>query len=147
MAISEVSLSNKFVQKAVNNPNFKGEQSAVVNIDEEISDTYQSQYGLVPKTRKKIGMALVSMVPGAGFLANGQFGKAILTYLGIFGGAYGGGFLLPALLHNSTKPVLQKAALPAMIGGIALAAGTYIWSMVSSVRNSAKNIDIVELDK
>ncbi len=147
MAISEVSLSNKFVQKAVNNPNFKGEQRAVVNIDEEISDTYQSQYGLVPKKRKKFGMALVSMVPGAGFLANGQFGKAILTYLGIFGGAYGGGLLLPALLQNSTKPVLQKAALPAMIGGIVLAAGTYIWSMVSSVRNSAKNIDIVELNK
>lgn len=103
---------------------------------EQTPDTFQCYHSLKATTRKKCCIGSMSAIlPGLGFWANGETGKAVLAFTGVLGGAK-----LVGLSRNIlTKPL--KIIVSAV--GITTLIGTYIWQIVNSVKNTTANIEIV----
>lgn len=125
------------------NVNFRKKRQDEANqvlSNENSQDTFESGHKLKAKGRRKLGTALVSLFPGAGYLANGQIGKALLSGIGILGSATAG-ILGTMALYSKEKP--RAAIVTAAVSSLA-ALSLYITSIVCAVKNSAKNIEVVE---
>ena len=103
------------------------------------SETDKFEYVTRAKKGKKFCIGLLSLTPGLGYFANGQFGKMLLTQLGI--GA--GGTLVWLGAAGALASNKALGAITAICGG-ALALGTYIASIVGSVKNADKNVEIIK---
>lgn len=129
-------------EQALNIQRFNNTKEGQVEQEPKVSfkqtpDTFTCNHELKAKSGKKWCIGLMStFTPGMGHFANGQLGKAILSLLGITAGG----------LMTFFSGALQSKVMRSLtaVAGLALAGGTYIWQIVNSVKNAAKNVEIVD---
>ncbi len=105
-----------------------------------INDTPSDKFEYVTRAKKgkKWCIGLMSTFsPGVGYFANGQLGKALLTILGIGAGGF-------ASFAGMTMIKNRAVGIGTAIAGGVLALGTYIASIVGSVKNADKNVEIIK---